>query len=1008
MSLLGLKLFGSTVKSFRTNLGWGTQKTSLEINLVQDFQLGDYFLPVSVGTPVHINFYQLKFSGLLQRWDRLNDAGGNPVYRVIIEDPRDILDSAELILSNYSGTTFGVPNLLNVFGFAENFYGFGGARINESGMPWNLIRDCVLFIVNNGGGNFGGALSHKGFYYSLDLSQLPVPPDYYRIGGSNVNLLSAIQQVCEDGGCDFFIDMIPGTYTIRVRTVSRRNQPSLGTISSLISTTTANGQCIRSSVGLESRNEVTSSFLVGGQLNVIYEGLNPITYFGESPTGNPIVGIGNGYDLTANLNSMEIFDIINSSSYPCTALEMCCAMADQITWMAYIKKNRPALYNTLGMHSIYASADDNNINEAVLPQDGHDFSAVAANRASLANLEITDFLVQRVYNFVKKAGEEFLGKKFLVEIPFVFTKVEPETGRIIHSLEPADAGYSESALPPLNLPLAYVNQFLTQDNRFESYCFFSLPYEADMSRLNSPDFFISQLGIYCKCSVDEKIVFLDPLTPCVAVTLSNPIYRASMDATGAGVEIVSEALGHSSSGFTKMQTLRSAGNFFGRISPLPLMPTSFAIPLKSNIHCYGPWYAAGAQGKVLFKIDNGLTPWNYGGYAYMDLAGSAMVSEAVTFQQTAESGEIELVGPPILNIGDQLQSIGPNCTGMDIGYSESGVTTTYRFSTFTNKFGIFSKGNIERMKRLALAIQQHRRDLRQAFSRMLIPNSSRNQSIAFRGSFYSKDLPPHVQRASPHPYFVGVVVNDPEELGHFRTSVTTSNDSELLRSLNTNNQYYLKTAAMSLSGLIRPISTDYNNQLMSCYTKSLGMKEEGVSWSLDSEFLNPFSEGNDLEVYLRGNTFEDAHGYIKGSPGGDGSNVRVFALRGPLVVSGWGWSVDGYPVPTDGPENKNNVNISPGYLRESIKWKTGPVDLLWDKNRGVWTPHGAMLGKVVNGEIPAGGYGEVEVWDGSKATGQETRYVYNFFSKKVEEGTKVAAIWIPEATAWYLIAADCP
>ena len=48
-----------------------------------------------------------------------------------------------------------------------------------------------------------------GCEFHLDLTNLPVPPDDYRISGTSVSVLDAVSQLCEDAGFEFFIDLIP-------------------------------------------------------------------------------------------------------------------------------------------------------------------------------------------------------------------------------------------------------------------------------------------------------------------------------------------------------------------------------------------------------------------------------------------------------------------------------------------------------------------------------------------------------------------------------------------------------------------------------------------------------------------------------------------------------------------------------------------------------------------------------------------------------------------------------
>jgi Txe/YoeB family toxin of Txe-Axe toxin-antitoxin module len=60
--------------------------------------------------------------------------------------------------------------------------------------------------------------------------------------------------------------------------------------------------------------------------------------------------------------------------------------------------------------------------------------------------------------------------------------------------------------------------------------------------------------------------------------------------------------------------------------------------------------------------------------------------------------------------------------------------------------------------------------------------------------------------------------------------------------------------------------------------------------------------------------------------------VRGYGLRGPLLLSGWGYDVCGYPVPGNGAGY-----FKPSPAENRADWKTGPVDLKWDDERQVWS-----------------------------------------------------------------------
>ena len=98
---------------------------------------------------------------------------------------------------------------------------------------------------------------------------------------------------------------------------------------------------------------------------------------------------------------------------------------------------------------------------------------------------------------------------------------------------------------------------------------------------------------------------------------------------------------------------------------------------------------------------------------------------------------------------------------------------------------------------------------------------------------------------------------------------------------------------------------------------------------------------------------------------------RPMALRGPLVIAGWGYDTEGLPVPNmkydadykEGDPNstsfgkqkyvprqmkaiddqgteQDHKHFIPNHLSRPDKWKVGPVDLRWDRERKVWTGGG--------------------------------------------------------------------
>ena len=74
--------------------------------------------------------------------------------------------------------------------------------------------------------------------------------------------------------------------------------------------------------------------------------------------------------------------------------------------------------------------------------------------------------------------------------------------------------------------------------------------------------------------------------------------------------------------------------------------------------------------------------------------------------------------------------------------------------------------------------------------------------------------------------------------------------------------------------------------------------------------------------------------------------LRTQGLRGPLMLSGWGFGINDLPA-NHGQDRRNFI---PNIVNQRSYWKTGPVDLRWDDERQVWTgnPHQIVVGYLCN------------------------------------------------------------
>lgn len=287
-----------------------------------------------IGVPVYFRIADFEFSGLVQSWTENKGTGGNPTYTVKVVDPREILEGTQLIINDYAGGVGNNFNLFNCFGYMEQFGiecpefhqssptvynpgdagvdgamfgtpagGYAGSQANDNGMQWNKIKSSLNYLLNSvpkATNQFSpyGRVLFRGFSgaigdgygvlnsdflgkseYFVDISELPVTPSWWRLAGTNVSLMDAINQVTEESGYDYYIELIPirGVNTfiagsgiakmIKVRTVSRVVQPAFGQIANFVN----GNEVISSTSGRELRNDVTSAFVVGGPKTTFYQ-----------------------------------------------------------------------------------------------------------------------------------------------------------------------------------------------------------------------------------------------------------------------------------------------------------------------------------------------------------------------------------------------------------------------------------------------------------------------------------------------------------------------------------------------------------------------------------------------------------------------------------------------------------------------------------------------------------------------------------------------------------------
>ena len=1050
-----IKFLGASVINFQSNLGWGESVSELTVNLVEDRAAGDDFIPPQVGTPLTFSAGSFEFRGILRNHNTKTDTSGKNIRTVTLTDPRNILSNTQVILSNYVGGIGTISNVLNVYGYLENKYGFGGSQINEAGIPWRLVQEAIHELTGQLTQTtiFGKYLEFKGYGYDVQLHTMPTMPDYYRINGPSQDLLSIIATVCDDAGYDFFVKLVGGS--IVVQTVERYFVPNLTAVKQFIDMN--QGSTAREERGIELRDEYTTSIVVGGDVTTLYRTDKIAPYWGNNIQGDPIINTGLSDEDSVTLNALEVLDILGSVNYTCSIMELRIALVDIDNWIHYIHKHKKPLFDRLNGPSITIDQIQKLLDLGIL-KDKENMKLSQFINDEIANLEkfgnyfIETGLrnIERMYGFVRKAATEYMGKKFAVRVPFVLYKTEPETGRIITSYSPSpEGGYLPEGSNPLGLSDFNEDILQAPDGRFLPFVKYNNYSVVELSSIESFEHVAYQdNGLFMQGSISPDFVYvpldntalLDELNDIISEDLNSPsgtkpwlgldidinsvidqtnsftyvpavilelpqaVYTAIpqyIDASGIikafslpSGEFVSE---------TALENLLKQGAFFD-VHWAPIMPDSAAVPLRSNLLTYGPWVAGSVSGKVKFQHNPELVPWNYGGYEVMNLAGQALADEAVTLMQESENGYIEIPGLPQYNLGTSLLGSGPIITDITVSYDTRGVTTGYRLQTHIPRFGVLGKLNSDRITRTALSLYDQKRIYKNELRAKAALNNILGQGFsiaAFRSRYLNKlnNITRALQKNTPHNVLAAHVGKAIDASGDSVTALSMTYH-ELLPFLDIKNSgsTFNSRAAMDWSGLVRPFSTDPNNNYMSKYVEPVqGVPDSAITANL----YNPFKCGNDIDVYVWGDNPSGINAYLRlnniitANSDIYPSNVRPLALRGPLVISGWGHNLHGRIVP---------FSHEADYLRRSRNWRTGPVDLLWDHYRGIWTCHGTVKG-ITKQSIGPGGSGYIELMAGSAIIDQ--MLVHNWFSADIKAELKIVAQYIPLDGKWYIIAADC-
>ncbi len=617
--------------------------------------------------------------------------------------------------------------------------GFGGALVTNNGIQWSVLLTGMNLLMSSlpkastlgltnfspygrlrfkGGDNCAwGLIKGEGSTYSeyyLDISDLPTMPADWRLNGSTVSVMDVISQVCSAAGCDYYVELLfikDGSLSntgiakfIKIRTANRTTQPTLGQISTFIGDSTG---LVTSTYGQELRNETTSSFIIGGPRNTLYQVEQTfdsdsnfvddaiLPYFGLDDNGNVIIptqDVDGDWEFEApnigidsQLRELSAF----GSTITLTEMELRASLVGKDEWIMVCESLETDCGNKIAESAEFQAKHRARIGEIFAKfanQDlkGRDLINAVANSffipINTANNDLSED-IQDLYNFTRTYAEQYYGKKFQVRVPYGYAPI-PVAGPAYHRLDidnyqiltaesPSDAGWTETTtvLGVSNFGVAndsvVLEFFRNKDKKIGAFVRFDDASVADKTLLDQRSYIVVNGQLFTSCKVEDSWVYADKNTlfsPRAVVEIDQQV-RQAQSGVAQLLSLINSVVvkqGDDGGAFqTKFnQAVEDVGgkNLYAATTFPFYQPDAIAIGIESNIMTYGPWWRRGPAGQVKVEQVEGLVPWEYGNYANLNVAGFAFAQEAVTNMQVGEVGSLTVPGYPQYSLGAEIGS----------------------------------------------------------------------------------------------------------------------------------------------------------------------------------------------------------------------------------------------------------------------------------------------------------------------------------------------------------------
>ena len=401
-----------------------------------------------------------------------------------------------------------------------------------------------------------------------------------------------------------------------------------------------------------------------------------------------------------------------------------------------------------------------------------------------------------------------------------------------------------------------------------------------------------------------------------------------------------------------------------QIPPKIVPPHSFGIAQQSSRYTWGPWIGGSLKGKSEVIVDDSLVPESFGNVDGMNQAGEALSNVGNAEMGASETGQVEIAEFPSYNIAERFAGSGPYVSDMSFTIDTSGFKTTYSFNTWTPQFGKLAKYNIDRISRINKASLE-----------FLQRERSKIEKAPFLPIVQRSRIPEMMERLKANRTNAGFGLGQFFDTNnHIEASTVDLSDAASLAAYS--DEKYKKSAGCSIDQQWTGYQTRKDKNYGNIQDRIMpGISQSNVSNEGDDDNKGILPNSEDLDPYFStaliqgdddGTKVAEKLDYIaaiidvndekpediafKQLQNDDSAKniteIRsMSALKGPPMLSGWGYDIAYNPVPGNG------INFSDDALEDRKYHPTGPMRLLWDAERGIWSGGPEILCGTLNTNI---------------------------------------------------------